>query len=319
MIQHTNKFYLTLVHTSPHTIIKQLSEPYYSRRPEVPLPESVQLSPQTHAATLVGGNAYLTGVITDASGAVVPNASVRLLDEKGTLVATTSSDSLGNYTFSNLARGNYQVESTAQGFKRERITNFSMQAGKNQVNSTLQVGGATETVEVSSGAVMMNSDVAETVNSEKVMSLPGVANRPHKATGYALNGRVGSFVGGVPGGVAGGSMGGVIGGVGDARDASLTAAIGQELGDLFEYKLKDHVTLKKNQSALVPIAQTDIEAEKVSLWSNKSGSGRPLRAIWVKNTSPLTLDGGSFSVLENEVFAGEGLTDPLKPGERRLL
>jgi hypothetical protein len=34
---------------------------------------------------------------------------------------------------------------------------------------------------------------------------------------------------------------------------------------------------------------------------------------------PLTLDGGSFSVLENEVFAGEGLTDPIKPGERRLL
>src|SRR4029077_11394524 len=31
------------------------------------------------------------------------------------------------------------------------------------------------------------------------------------------------------------------------------------------------------------------------------------------------LDGGSFSVLDNEVFAGEGLTDPIKPGERRLL
>jgi hypothetical protein len=39
----------------------------------------------------------------------------------------------------------------------------------------------------------------------------------------------------------------------------------------------------------------------------------------VKNTSPLIFDGGSFSVLDGEVFAGEGLTDPLKPGERRLL
>jgi hypothetical protein len=97
------------------------------------------------------------------------------------------------------------------------------------------------------------------------------------------------------------------------------AASGQELGDLFEYKLKDRVTLKKNQSALVPIAQTEIEAEKVSLWNGTSGSGRPLRGLWLKNTSPLTFDGGSFSVLENEVFAGEGLTDPIKPGERRLL
>jgi len=44
-----------------------------------------------------------------------------------------------------------------------------------------------------------------------------------------------------------------------------------------------------------------------------------LRGLWLKNTSPLTFDGGSFSVLENEVFAGEGLTDPIKPGERGLI
>src|SRR5208282_4992257 len=37
------------------------------------------------------------------------------------------------------------------------------------------------------------------------------------------------------------------------------------------------------------------------------------------NNTALTFDGGSFSVLENEVFAGEGITDAIKPGERRLL
>jgi len=105
----------------------------------------------------------------------------------------------------------------------------------------------------------------------------------------------------------------------EARARGQAAASGQELGDLFEYKLKDRVTLKKNVSALVPIAQTEIETEKVSLWSGTTGSGRPLRGLWLKNTSPLTFDGGSFSVLENEVFAGEGLTDPIKPGERRLI
>src|SRR5262249_29121293 len=104
-----------------------------------------------------------------------------------------------------------------------------------------------------------------------------------------------------------------------SREAMGAAANGEELGDLFEYKLKDKVTLRKNQSALVPIAQTEIEAEKVSLWSGGNGSGGPLRGVLLRNTSPLTLDGGSFSVLENEVFAGEGLTDPIKPGERRLV
>ena len=97
------------------------------------------------------------------------------------------------------------------------------------------------------------------------------------------------------------------------------AARGIELGDLFEYKLKDRVTIRKNESALVPIVQTHVKAEKVSLWNAALGSERPLRAIWLTNTSGLTLDGGSFSVLEDETFAGEGLTDPIKPGERRLV
>lgn len=69
----------------------------------------------------------------------------------------------------------------------------------------------------------------------------------------------------------------------------------------------------------MPIAQTEIVADKVSLWSGTSASGRPLRALWLKNTSSLTFDGGSFAVLETDVFAGEGVTDSLKPGERRLL
>jgi hypothetical protein len=50
-----------------------------------------------------------------------------------------------------------------------------------------------------------------------------------------------------------------------ARELGMAGATGQDLGDLFEYKLRDKVTLKKNQSALVPIAQTEIEAEKISV------------------------------------------------------
>jgi hypothetical protein len=69
----------------------------------------------------------------------------------------------------------------------------------------------------------------------------------------------------------------------------------------------------------VPILQTDIAAEKVSLWSESLGVARPLRALWVNNASSLTLDGGSFSVLDSNTFAGEGLVEAIKPGERRLL
>jgi hypothetical protein len=41
--------------------------------------------------------------------------------------------------------------------------------------------------------------------------------------------------------------------------------------------------------------------------------------VWLHNTSKLTLDSGSFSIFESGEFAGEGLLDPIHPGEKRLL
>jgi hypothetical protein len=92
-----------------------------------------------------------------------------------------------------------------------------------------------------------------------------------------------------------------------------------QLGDLFEYRLKTPVSIPKNQSALVPILSGEIEAEKVSLWNAGSGRPRPLRAVWLTNGTGATLDAGTFSVTEADAFAGEGLLEPLKAGERRLL
>ena len=49
------------------------------------------------------------------------------------------------------------------------------------------------------------------------------------------------------------------------------------------------------------------------------GIPQPLRAVWLGNTSKLTLDAGSFSIFESGEFAGQGLLDPIHPGEKRLL
>jgi hypothetical protein len=163
----------------------------------------------------------------------------------------------------------------------------------------------------------------------------------------------GGVIGGVPGGVPGGSTGGISGGVGsgsgggvgggvyrvggghkkefsfggaprpdateraDTLEGATQVGQSQDLGDLFQYKLADRVTIHKNQSALVPILQSRIDAEKVSVWNPSESS--VLRALWVDNTSNLTLDGGTFNVLEGDAFAGEGLMDAIKPGEKRLL
>ena len=302
---------LSLVAGAPHSFIQQLSEPFYGRRRVVPLPESVQLSPQTHAATLMRGNGRLSGLVTDPSGAALAGASVRLLDENNGVIAQTTTESDGQYSFSGVSPGNYRVEVEQRGFRKNVISGLNVTSGENQFNSQLQLGSATETVTVNAEAVSLQTSSSMISEHGK---LSAVANRPHVASGFGSGSGGRSFNMALPPPPPPSPAS-----LEEAREMGVAAASGQELGDLFEYKLKDRVTLKKNQSALVPIAQTEIDAEKISIWNGTTGSGRPLRGLWLKNTSPLTFDGGSFSVLENEVFAGEGLTDPIKPGERRLI
>lgn len=101
------------------------------------------------------------------------------------------------------------------------------------------------------------------------------------------------------------------------RRSNAPSATTAAFDDFFAYNLTDPVTIPRNGSALVPILQTKLPAEVVTLWS--ASVPGPLRALWVTNNSKLTLDRGAFSVVENGTFAGEGLIDPVHPGERRLL
>ena len=96
-----------------------------------------------------------------------------------------------------------------------------------------------------------------------------------------------------------------------------TEAEAKDLGDYFEYNLKQKITIGKNQSALVPILQSRIDAEKVTIWNENTREIR--RALWITNSSGLTLDSGTFNILDSDTFAGEGLIETVHPSERRLI
>ena len=278
---------LSLVAGAPQSFIQQLSQPYYARRPVVPLPQSVELTPQTHESAITEGGGSLTGVVTDATGAGIPGAEVEIIGPNGQVVDTDTADDAGKYDFDDLAAGNYRVQFDKQGFQR-LVESVTVGGGEQTLNATLQVGSAAETVTVEAQAA-----------TDKAMA--------------TRNGVVGGIVGGMLGAAPATPV------PMDVMKNMTAAAKGASLGDLFEYKLKDRVTIRKNESALVPILQTHVAAEKVSLWNSSLGSERPLRALWLTNSSALTLDGGSFMVLEDNAFAGEGLTDPIKPNEKRLI
>jgi hypothetical protein len=107
----------------------------------------------------------------------------------------------------------------------------------------------------------------------------------------------------------------------ESAEASLEAsATTAGFDDFFSYNLTEPVTILKNESALVPILQAKVDADRVTLVSSDGSSvQQPLRALWITNSSGLTLDRGSFTIVEDGNFGGEGLFDPIHPGEKRLL
>ena len=299
-----DKVELSLVAGAPHSFVQNLSQPYYSRRPVVGLPETAQVSPQTYEATLIPGLAPLAGVVTDQSGAAVVNAQVKAYSLSGALLGQTQSNASGEYGFQSLPDGTLRLEFTAPGFQTMRMDGVNYQAaGSNRQNVTLRVGSVNSTVEVAAQAGVVNTMAVMTDG----VRTTGNGSQLKGAKDFT---RLQQFAKLQPPPVVTTS---------EARALSQSAAQAQELGDLFEYKLKEPITIGKNRSALVPIVQSDMTAEKVSVWNPQAGLARPQFALWLTNTTGSTLDGGSFSVMEDETFAGEGLFESIRPEEKRLV
>ena len=152
----------------------------------------------------------------------------------------------------------------------------------------------------------------------------GVAGMASQSVTVSADEAASGSAGGVIGGLGSGNgygMGigsGIAGGIYDATNAINQGDVATKtFDDFFQYQLAQPVTIHKNESAMVPILQEKLPAERVTLWSQSETT--PFRAIWLENTSKLTFDRGSFSIFESGVFAGQGLLDPIHPGEKRLL
>jgi hypothetical protein len=235
-----NNVELSLAAGAPQSFVQQLSQPLYTRRPVVPLPNGAQVTPQEHSGTL---------------------------------------DEFGRYELS------------------ARIFNPPASSTPQQPGNGQTVNGRGLTGTVSGGGFDSGSagGMADMTNRFERSTTPaGELNNEYKEWLDSNN----SFT---------------------AALGSINAAQGGSLGELFQYKLRDRVTIHKNQSALVPIIQSEVTAEKVALWNAGMRSARPLSALWLTNTSGEVLDGGSFSVVDGGAFAGEGLVAQIQPGERRLI
>jgi hypothetical protein len=131
------------------------------------------------------------------------------------------------------------------------------------------------------------------------------------AKAFAAAPRAQSFLGGV----SAGSSGDV-----DlvAPSTIVTDTAAHELGDLFEYRIGAPVTIRKNESAMLPFLQQSLEARKLLIYSER-GSQHPTNAAELTNTSGKTLDGGPITVYDAGAYSGEALMETLKAGDKRLI
>ncbi|MGH9468296.1 MAG: carboxypeptidase regulatory-like domain-containing protein [Terriglobales bacterium] len=122
----------------------------------------------------------ISGRITDPTGAVVPHAVVEATNTATGAVRTAISNNTGNYTLSQLDPGTYQVRVIAHGFETAQLGRVAVAVS--QVASAsfkLTLGSATQTVEVSGQAPLLqpnSANTATTVSETAISNLPDAGN-----------------------------------------------------------------------------------------------------------------------------------------------
>jgi hypothetical protein len=281
---------LSLVAGAPQSFIENISQPFYARRPVVELPPSVMLTPQEHEGTVAG--LPLNGRNFDQLAQLAPGiagaTSLRgtVTDPSGAVVpgaqVTVRNEQTGaTQTTTSDARGIYQFYNVPLGNSALFVNSPGFRRF-DLSNFFIGVGRSNEI-----DATLQVGNTSETVEVQSG-ALPTIQTESSE-----------------------------ISSVNSAIAKQHVEAEGKAMGDYFDYNIKQKITIGKNQSALVPILQARVEAEKVSLWNEDSKEIR--RALWLTNSSGLTLDSGTFNILDADTFAGEGLLDTVHPAERRLI
>jgi hypothetical protein len=92
-----------------------------------------------------------------------------------------------------------------------------------------------------------------------------------------------------------------------------------DLGDLFQYVIESPVTLPRRQSAMIPIVNKSVEADKLSIYNVSVQPKHPLRGLRLKNTSGTHLMQGPITVFDDGAYAGDARIMDLPPSAERLI
>ncbi|MGB7264232.1 MAG: carboxypeptidase-like regulatory domain-containing protein, partial [Terracidiphilus sp.] len=110
------------------------------------------------APAQMGNAGVIHGTVTDPSGAVVPNATIRLANPVSEFEQTTTTDATGQFSFPNVPFNPYTISVTAKGFAAmSQNVEIRSAVGVN-VKLVLQISGGSQTVTVASQGELIEDD-----------------------------------------------------------------------------------------------------------------------------------------------------------------
>jgi hypothetical protein len=125
---------------------------------------------------LAQSTATLQGTVSDAKGAVIPNATVTVRNKSTSFERSTQTDSAGNYQVAALPVGNYTVEVKVQGFKTQVADQVTLEVAKTVLqNFQLDIGAVSEQVLVLSDLPVIETattSVGTVINQRTVQEIP---------------------------------------------------------------------------------------------------------------------------------------------------
>ncbi|MCW5968879.1 MAG: carboxypeptidase regulatory-like domain-containing protein [Blastocatellales bacterium] len=287
---------LALVSGAPVSFIQDLQSPLYRERPVVEIPEELSITPQipqpalamgTGSGSGVGGMGRAGGGWSGGGGGFGPGAGS---------IAGTVSDSTGavipgaTVRIRNLNTGQelVAVTNSAGGYSLGGLASGNYQVQIDQPGfKSYRING----VRVAPNQTAQNRVMLEVGGFNETVTVTADSMVLHSEVGRVMR-----------------------------EDGGVEADVEtQEVGELFEYRIAHPVTIRRNSSALLPILQNTIDGESVALYNRGVQEGHPMSAVYLHNTTGLTLEGGPLTVVESDTYAGEALMGRIKPGEKRFV
>ncbi|HEX4947705.1 MAG TPA: carboxypeptidase regulatory-like domain-containing protein [Blastocatellia bacterium] len=272
---------LSLVAGMPVSFIQDLQQPRYKRRPVIAPPDEMAMTPQVAEAAKKPTRANIASGLTGRGiGGVVKDFSGAVVPNAK--VTIKNMYSTAEYPATTNYEGRFSVGVPA-GLYQVRVESPGFKS--TLVNSVSVVSGRMTQANFTLEVGQVTESVEVTTDGTEV-------SRIMYSTSAAS--------------------------IADNTSVEVNVST-QEIGELFEYKIDQPVSIKRNSSALIPIVQTSIEGETASLYNARTLKQHPMSAVYLTNTTGLTLEGGPLTVIESNTYAGEALTARIKAGEKRFI